>query len=319
MPVDGPGWDDTVHLQARRPNFTLVTSLHASALSAIMRFMRKQGKFLLFDNAGEFAAWLTPTTVNRRIGLVQQHHTFIPNYATFKGNNHFALLVAMENAHIERGFAEIAQNLTTYPDGAIAVCRSLDKIPAGIKGANTPGICIENIGNFDAGGDAMNAIQRQCILDLTAILCHKFALTPSTDSIVYHHWYDLNTGVRTNGTGVTKTCPRNGLLRRQPRRGRRRQLRPAGRRRSRGLAHRRTGADSRGHRGLYRHRLLAQRARSPVGNGKGGQDALPRHPRGGVRGQRRLAAHTSHRAALGEQSFPRPPPLRGPGFPAECP
>ena len=26
-------------------------------------------------------------------------------------------------------------------------------------------------------------------------------------SWVYHHWYDLNTGVRTNGTGITKTCP----------------------------------------------------------------------------------------------------------------
>ncbi|WDU82253.1 SH3 domain-containing protein [Caloramator sp. Dgby_cultured_2] len=35
----------------------------------------------------------------------------------------------------------------------------------------------------------------------------KFKLTPSTDTIVYHHWYDLNTGKRTNGTGSTKSCP----------------------------------------------------------------------------------------------------------------
>ena len=27
------------------------------------------------------------------------------------------------------------------------------------------------------------------------------------DTIVYHHWYDLDTGKRTNGTGNTKTCP----------------------------------------------------------------------------------------------------------------
>jgi hypothetical protein len=169
--------------------------------------MRKQGKFLLFDNAAEFAAWMAGTVVTRRIVLVQNHHTFIPNYATFKGNNHFALLQAMENAHLERGFAEIAQNLTTFPDGTVAVCRSMDKIPAGIKGANTGGICIENTGNFDMGGDTMSAPQRDAIIALNAALCHKFVLAPDTNTIVYHHWYDLNTGERTNGTGTTKTCP----------------------------------------------------------------------------------------------------------------
>jgi hypothetical protein len=169
--------------------------------------MRKQGKFLLLDDAAEFATFLDGITVSRRVVLVQSHHTFIPEYSTFHGANHFALLQAMENAHIERGFAEIAQNLTTFPDGTVAVCRDMDKIPAGIKGANTGGVCIENVGNFDAGKDAMTPPQRDTIVQLSAVLCRKFALTPSTNSIVYHHWYDLNTGVRTNGTGVTKTCP----------------------------------------------------------------------------------------------------------------
>lgn len=169
--------------------------------------MRKQGKFLLFENSQEFSTWLTSATVRRRVILVQQHHTWIPNRSTFKGDNHFALLQAMENAHLERGFAEIAQNLTTFPDGRVALCRDLDKIPAGIKGANTGGICIENVGNFDAGGDVMSDEQRKLIIDLTAILCRRFSLEPSADTIVYHHWYDLNTGERTNGTGTTKTCP----------------------------------------------------------------------------------------------------------------
>ncbi len=169
--------------------------------------MQKQGKFLLFANAGEFAAWLDTITVTRRIALVQNHHTWMPNYSTFKGTNHFQMLQGMEAGHIERGFAEIAQNLTTYPDGSIAVCRDMDKIPAGIKGANTGGICIEHVGNFDTGGDTMSDVHRDAIVQLNAILCHRFQLTPSTNSIVYHHWYDLNSGVRTNGTGVTKTCP----------------------------------------------------------------------------------------------------------------
>lgn len=169
--------------------------------------MRKQGKFLLFEDHAEFAAWLDGTVVSRRVLLVQNHHTWLPDYATFHGNNHFALLQGMEGSHVERGFAEIAQNLTTFPDGRIAVCRSLDKIPAGIKGANTGGVCIENLGNFDAGKDQMTTAHREAIVQVNAALCRKFALTPDTDSIVYHHWYDLNTGMRTNGAGATKTCP----------------------------------------------------------------------------------------------------------------
>jgi hypothetical protein len=169
--------------------------------------MRKEGKFLLFDNAAGFSAFLEGITVSRRVVLVQNHHTFLPDYSTFNRTNHFALLQGMENSHIARGFAEIAQNLTTFPDGSVAVCRDLDKIPAGIKGANTGGICIENVGNFDIGKDAITPVQRDAIIQLNAALCRKFSLTPSTNSIVYHHWYDLNTGQRTGGAGVTKTCP----------------------------------------------------------------------------------------------------------------
>ncbi len=169
--------------------------------------MRKQGKFLLFEGASDFSVWLEATTVSRRVILVQNHHTWMPNYSTFKGDNHFALLQAMENAHLERGFAEIAQNLTTFPDGRMAICRALDKIPAGIKGANTSGICIENLGNFDRNADQMNAAHRETIIELNARLCHKFSLEPSTNTLVYHHWYDLNTGKRTDGSGATKTCP----------------------------------------------------------------------------------------------------------------
>lgn len=165
-----------------------------------------QGKFILFD-IPEFSDWLNTTDVSRVIGLIQNHHTWSPSYQHFDGNNHFKLLNGMENAHIERGFSEIGQNLTTFPDGTVAVCRSLDKIPAGIKGANTNAICIENIGNFDLGKDVMSDEQRATIIQLNAILCNSFNLQPNIDVIVYHHWYDLNTGERTNGSGTTKTCP----------------------------------------------------------------------------------------------------------------
>lgn len=168
--------------------------------------MEKRGKFMLM-NLSEFSDWLASQHISRTIQLIQQHHTWLPNYASFKNNNHFQLLDSMERSHLERGFAEIAQNLTTFPDGTVAVCRSLDKIPAGIKGANANAICIEHVGNFDQGGDAMHDAHRDCIIRLSALLCKKFSLTPSHDSLVYHHWYDLNTGKRTNGSGSTKSCP----------------------------------------------------------------------------------------------------------------
>ncbi len=170
--------------------------------------MKAIGKFILLDLA-EFDAWLEAQKIVRKISLVQQHHTYIPAYKHFNGSNHFQLCQSMENAHKERGFAEIAQNLTTFPDGKIMVCRNLNTIPAGIKGANSCGICIENVGNFEKGKNAMSTQQKECIVNITRSILHRFKLIPTDSTVVYHHWYDLNTGKRVlkEGTGATKTCP----------------------------------------------------------------------------------------------------------------
>ena len=109
--------------------------------------MKAIGKFILLDLA-EFDGWLDAQVIKRKISVIQQHHTYIPAYKQFNGANHFQLCQSMEQAHKERSFAEIAQNFTTFPNGKIIVCRSLNTIPAGIKGANSYGICIENVGNF---------------------------------------------------------------------------------------------------------------------------------------------------------------------------
>lgn len=170
--------------------------------------MKQQGKFILM-NRDEFKVWLGKLKCTRTIKLIQQHHTYLPNYTTFKEikEDHFKCLVGMENSHLARGFSEIAQNITIFPDGLIAICRNFNIAPAGIVGANTNGICIENVGDFDIGGDKMTPEHRQSILYVNALLCDHFKLKPSTDTIVYHHWYDLSTGKRTNGTGETKSCP----------------------------------------------------------------------------------------------------------------
>ena len=170
--------------------------------------MQVKGKFVLLEPS-EFNSWLNMQSTPRKIKLIQQHHTYIPAYKHFKGNNHFELCESMERSHLERGFAEIGQHFTTFPDGKIMICRDLDKIPAGIKGANSFGICIENLGNFNEGGDTMNPAQRATIISLTKALLSKFNLSANDQSVVYHHWYDLTLGKRITkeGTGSTKSCP----------------------------------------------------------------------------------------------------------------
>lgn len=170
--------------------------------------MKAIGKFILLKPE-EFDSWLELQKTSRAIWLVQLHHTYIPAYKHFKENNHFALCESMEQAHLERGFAEIAQNFTTFPDGKIMVCRNMNTIPAGIKGANKNGICIENVGNFDKGRDVITEAQKDTILLMTKSLLAHFKLIPNDRTVVYHHWYDLNAGkrIKVEGTGVTKSCP----------------------------------------------------------------------------------------------------------------
>lgn len=168
--------------------------------------MKIEDKFILMTPK-EFRKWMGEQEINRSVNMIQNHHTWKPNYNDFQLDNHFKLLRGMRRSHLERGFDDIAQNITTFPDGMIAVCRPLTKIPAGIKGANTGGICIEHIGNFDLQGDTISAKHKNCIVRLNAILCDKFGLKPDENSIVYHHWWDLNSGKRRNGDGVTKSCP----------------------------------------------------------------------------------------------------------------
>lgn len=169
---------------------------------------QQNGKFILFDVA-EFGCWLEANSFSRMIKLLQVHHTLQPDYDAFRRvKDHFSLLNNMEHCHVvERGFSDIAQHLTTFPDGLLAVCRPIDNIPAGIKGANQYGICVEHLGNFDDGQDVMTAQQRECIVKVYAHLCRRFRLLPDGDTIQYHHWWDLTTGQRTNGTGTTKSCP----------------------------------------------------------------------------------------------------------------
>ena len=156
----------------------------------------------------EFVQWFSNIRIARTILYVQQHHTAIPNYKHFNGRNHFELQKGMKNSHVlGRGWIDIGQHFTIFPDGMVMTGRSLEVSPAGIYGKNSHSICIENLGNFDRNGDVMTHEQRESIIKVTAAICSRLAIPINTDRIVYHHWYRLDNGVRNNGSGGNKTCP----------------------------------------------------------------------------------------------------------------
>ncbi len=161
----------------------------------------------------EFEVWLKVLRVSRTITRIQQHHTYIPSYIHFTGNNHFDRQKAMKDFHINtNGWSDIGQHFTIFPDGTVLSGRSMEKSPACILGQNANAVCIENFGNFDVGGDVMTAAQKQCIVRVTALLCTKFNIPVTTDYIMYHHWFDLSTGARNNGTRNNKSCPGTGFF-----------------------------------------------------------------------------------------------------------
>ena len=156
----------------------------------------------------EFETWIANIKVARTVLFLQQHHTWSPDYKLFTGDNHFELQKAMRDYHVNHnGWMDIGQHFTIFPDGAILTGRSLERSPACILGNNANAICIENLGNFDAGKDVMTPEQKSSILRATAAICKKFSIPVNSDKNVYHHWFNLNTGERNNGTSNNKSCP----------------------------------------------------------------------------------------------------------------
>lgn len=166
-------------------------------------------QFRIFS-ADDFESYLQTSLFSRVIKVIQNHHTWKPSYAhltTERGEMYW--LESMRFVHInDRKWSDIGQHITTFPSGNIALCRPLDLVPAGIRGANTGGICIEHFGNFDMGADVMTESHRETIIRLNAMLCKRFQLLPSKKTIVYHHWYDQK-GVRFSDEKINNHQVRN--------------------------------------------------------------------------------------------------------------
>ncbi|WP_170314892.1 peptidoglycan recognition protein family protein [Saccharibacillus brassicae] len=172
--------------------------------------MIQKGNFIVLER-DEFRDWLKKQSITRVIDSLQVHHTWEPSYDNFKGSNHFQMLEGMRTSHLKRGFDDIAQQLTTFPDGKIgySIKRPFNKAPAGIKGDNANGLCIENIGNFNSGGDTLSAEQKKTIIHLYACLAEKLKLSVNAKHITYHCWWTAD-GTYIGDYDIkrsAKTCP----------------------------------------------------------------------------------------------------------------
>ncbi len=163
--------------------------------------------------ADEFRPWLHEQVLERAISYLLIHHTWSPSYKDFNGANHGALQQGMKRYHtVDRGWDDIGQHFSIFPDGTIMTGRPLELIPACTRGANVGSICFENVGNFDVDGDVMTPQQAKAIVECSAWVCERFAIPVDRDHVLYHHWFDLNTARRTDGTGTTKSCPGTGFF-----------------------------------------------------------------------------------------------------------
>lgn len=169
--------------------------------------MKTRNGFILLKRS-EFKKWMMRQTINRKVTMIQNHHTWLPDYTTFN-DNHFEQVQGMKNFHVnQRGWSDIGQHITTFPDGMIIVgTRPFERAPAGIKGHNDEAICVEHLGNFDKRKDVMTEQHRRTVVHVNSVLNLVFGLVPNTDHNVYHHWFDLSTLQKTGGSGNTKSCP----------------------------------------------------------------------------------------------------------------
>lgn len=203
------GWDGDKLLYHDHNNDVRLTKGKFNEAYYLDGGVEEMGKTFEIFNINNFKKYIEKLKVERKIKIVQLHHTWNPSYKNFNGNNHQELQNSMRNFHINtNGWNDIGQNLTIFPDGAIMLGRDFNVAPAGIKGANSNGICIECVGNFDVGGDTMTDSQKNAIVAVTKILLDKFNLNAS-DNVTYHCWWGADgreIGDYYKGVS-TKTCP----------------------------------------------------------------------------------------------------------------
>lgn len=153
----------------------------------------------LFSNASDFLNWLKGQ-LSAHITEVHVHHTYSPSHKHFTGSNHRFLQDGMRNFHVHsRGFQDIAQHITIYPDGKIMTGRNVNIPPASATNHNDSDsdnrhpFMFEMIGNFDKGYDKLEGKQLQSAVEVTRFFHNKGA------------------GIKFHNEMSSKTCPGSGV------------------------------------------------------------------------------------------------------------
>lgn len=139
----------------------------------------------------EFLALLEKLPTRKWKGVVL-HHTFKPDYSSWKKlHDHEFWWVSIDAYHRGKGWKKIGYHWLIFPDGLIAVGRSMTEVGAHTKGKNTStvGVCL--LGNFDV--DEMNANQYISAWFVLTALLVKLSLPP--DALFFHRNF------------ADKTCP----------------------------------------------------------------------------------------------------------------
>ena len=158
------------------------------------------GKFSVITTK-ELIAYMDAYKWRRKPSEMHTHHTWRPEHSTFKGKNHLQLMQGMERSQKARGFTEIGQHLTLFPDGSWGLCRDFNLDPASITGRNQLGFATEIIGNFDIGHDMLTGDQLESLLVMYSYMIHRFMRSNVKKAVVFHNQY------------APKTCPGTGVSR----------------------------------------------------------------------------------------------------------
>jgi hypothetical protein len=149
----------------------------------------------------EFTDLLDRFRFTRKIDAIHMHHTWRPNHSQYQGERS---IEGMWRYHTqENGWSDIAQHISIAPDGTIWTGRDWNAQPVSARGYNGNRVSgpfmFEIIGDFDAGCDPFEGIQRETVAGVIARLQKKFGL--GLESLRFHNFM-------TN----QKSCPGSAIV-----------------------------------------------------------------------------------------------------------
>jgi Putative peptidoglycan binding domain/N-acetylmuramoyl-L-alanine amidase len=158
----------------------------------------------LFTNANDFIKYVKGN-LRAKITEVHVHHTWKPSHKDFTGSNHRALQDGMKNYHTKsRGWQDIGQHATIFPDGSVMTGRNINVPPASAYGHNDGDndgqhpFMFEMIGDFDKGKDKLQGPQLA-----TAVAITRAFSDANVNKIKFHREMDPHKSCP--GTGVDKS------------------------------------------------------------------------------------------------------------------